>query len=148
MNDKLNHCVELADLITSHLNDKHHVRLEWMIIILIMVEVSDQKNFDKFVQNFIYSVNKCVICTEPSLEQLWYWFCIPKLFCALLNLTQNLFDMKSYICICNKSVFDERNPITQYMYMSSGTPVFMSCLDLKRKSGNQQWSFTLWYDLI
>ena len=54
MNDKLNHCVELADLITSHLNDKHHVRLEWMIIILIMVEVSDQKNFDKFVQNFIY----------------------------------------------------------------------------------------------
>lgn len=39
MNEKLNHCVELADLITSNLNDIHHVRLEWMIIILIMVEV-------------------------------------------------------------------------------------------------------------
>lgn len=39
MNEKLNHCVELADLISSNLNDKHHVRLEWMIIILIMVEV-------------------------------------------------------------------------------------------------------------
>lgn len=39
MNEKLNHCVELADLISSNLNDKHHIRLEWMIIILIMVEV-------------------------------------------------------------------------------------------------------------
>lgn len=39
MNEKLNHCVELAELINSNLNDSHHVRLEWMIIILIMVEV-------------------------------------------------------------------------------------------------------------
>uniref|UniRef100_A0A336MPY9 CSON004871 protein n=1 Tax=Culicoides sonorensis TaxID=179676 RepID=A0A336MPY9_CULSO len=39
MNEKLNHCVELAQLINSNLNDNHHVRLEWMIIILIMVEV-------------------------------------------------------------------------------------------------------------
>lgn len=39
MNEKINHCVELAQLINSHLNDNHHVRLEWMIIILIMVEV-------------------------------------------------------------------------------------------------------------
>ncbi|KAK7794454.1 hypothetical protein R5R35_003819 [Gryllus longicercus] len=39
MNEKLNHCLELVDLLSSHLNDKHHVRLEWMIIILIMVEV-------------------------------------------------------------------------------------------------------------
>jgi len=39
INEKLNHCVELVDLVSSHLRDKHHVRLEWMIIILIMVEV-------------------------------------------------------------------------------------------------------------
>lgn len=39
MNEKLNHCVELAELVSSNLNDTHHVRLEWMIIILIMVEV-------------------------------------------------------------------------------------------------------------
>jgi len=39
MNEKLNHCVELVELVSSHLNDKHHVRLEWMIIVLIMVEV-------------------------------------------------------------------------------------------------------------
>lgn len=39
MNEKLNHCVELADLISANLNDIHHIRLEWMIIILIMVEV-------------------------------------------------------------------------------------------------------------
>lgn len=39
MNEKLNHCVELVELLSSHLSDKHHIRLEWMIIILIMVEV-------------------------------------------------------------------------------------------------------------
>lgn len=39
MNEKLNHCVELADLITSNLNDIHHVRLEKIIIYLIMIEV-------------------------------------------------------------------------------------------------------------
>lgn len=40
MNEKLNHCVELIELLTTHLSDKHHTRLEWMIIILIMVEVA------------------------------------------------------------------------------------------------------------
>jgi uncharacterized Rmd1/YagE family protein len=39
MNEKINHCVELIELLSSHLSDKHHIRLEWMIIILIMVEV-------------------------------------------------------------------------------------------------------------
>lgn len=39
MNEKISHCVELVELLSSHLSDKHHVRLEWMIIILIMVEV-------------------------------------------------------------------------------------------------------------
>lgn len=39
MNEKLNHCVELADLITSNLNEKHHTRLEKIIIYLILIEV-------------------------------------------------------------------------------------------------------------
>lgn len=39
INEKLNNCVELMNLLGNHMNDKHHVRLEWMIIILIMVEV-------------------------------------------------------------------------------------------------------------
>lgn len=39
INEKINHCIELTELVSSNLNDKHHVRLEWMIIILIMVEV-------------------------------------------------------------------------------------------------------------
>ncbi|XP_017781510.1 PREDICTED: required for meiotic nuclear division protein 1 homolog [Nicrophorus vespilloides] len=39
MNEKINHCVELIELLSSHLSDKHHCRLEWMIIVLIMVEV-------------------------------------------------------------------------------------------------------------
>ncbi|XP_055371656.1 required for meiotic nuclear division protein 1 homolog [Condylostylus longicornis] len=40
MNEKLNHLIELAHLVSSNLNDAHHVRLEWMIIVLIMVEVA------------------------------------------------------------------------------------------------------------
>ena len=39
MNEKLTHCAELLDLITNHLNDQHHVRLEWFIIVLILIEV-------------------------------------------------------------------------------------------------------------
>ncbi|KAK3861339.1 hypothetical protein Pcinc_044504 [Petrolisthes cinctipes] len=40
MNVKLNHCLELMELLKSHLNDRHSARLEWIIIILIMVEVA------------------------------------------------------------------------------------------------------------
>ena len=40
MNEKLSHCCELTELLSSHLNDAHHTRLEVMIIILILVEVS------------------------------------------------------------------------------------------------------------
>ncbi|XP_050520023.1 required for meiotic nuclear division protein 1 homolog [Daktulosphaira vitifoliae] len=39
MNMKLNHCLELVELLSHHLSDRHHIRLEWMIIVLIMVEV-------------------------------------------------------------------------------------------------------------
>jgi len=39
MNNKLSHCMDLVDLLRDHLNTKHEVRLEWMIIILILVEV-------------------------------------------------------------------------------------------------------------
>jgi required for meiotic nuclear division protein 1 len=39
MNEKLNHCVELADLISSNLHEDLNVRLEKIIIYLIMIEV-------------------------------------------------------------------------------------------------------------
>lgn len=39
MNEKINHCAELAELISHNLNEAHNTRLEWMIIILIMIEV-------------------------------------------------------------------------------------------------------------
>lgn len=39
MNEKLNLCTELVEILRSHLNEQHSHRLEWMIIFLIMVEV-------------------------------------------------------------------------------------------------------------
>lgn len=39
INEKLNNCCELMNLLSSHMNDRHHIRLEWMIIALITVEV-------------------------------------------------------------------------------------------------------------
>ncbi|KAK1210702.1 RMND1 protein, partial [Pygoscelis papua] len=39
MNEKLQHCMELTDLMRNHLNEKHTLRLEWMIVILITIEV-------------------------------------------------------------------------------------------------------------
>lgn len=37
-NDKLSHCLDLMDILKSHLNDEKHTRLEWFIILLIMIE--------------------------------------------------------------------------------------------------------------
>lgn len=39
INEKLQHCTELTDLMRNHLNEKHALRLEWMIVILITIEV-------------------------------------------------------------------------------------------------------------
>ncbi|KAK7598232.1 hypothetical protein V9T40_006467 [Parthenolecanium corni] len=39
INEKLTHCIELVDLLSSQLSDQHHTRLELMIIALIMIEV-------------------------------------------------------------------------------------------------------------
>ena len=39
MNEKLNHCCELVELLSRQLTDAHHTRLEWMIIALITIEV-------------------------------------------------------------------------------------------------------------
>lgn len=39
MNEKLGQCVELTELLRDHLKDKHHTRLELMIIFLILIEV-------------------------------------------------------------------------------------------------------------
>ncbi|XP_051471763.1 required for meiotic nuclear division protein 1 homolog isoform X1 [Apus apus] len=39
MNEKLQHCMDLTDLMRNHLNEKHTLRLEWMIVILITIEV-------------------------------------------------------------------------------------------------------------
>ncbi|TNN53316.1 Required for meiotic nuclear division protein 1 [Liparis tanakae] len=38
VNEKLEHCSQLTDLMRSHLSEKHSLRLEWMIIILIAIE--------------------------------------------------------------------------------------------------------------
>ncbi|KAH9377084.1 hypothetical protein HPB48_001782 [Haemaphysalis longicornis] len=48
MNEKLTHCCELMELLSHHLEDKHHVRLEVMIIVLIMVETAIANCFAKF----------------------------------------------------------------------------------------------------
>ncbi|XP_028995232.1 required for meiotic nuclear division protein 1 homolog isoform X2 [Betta splendens] len=39
INEKLEHCTQLTDLMRSHLSEKHSLRLEWMIVILITIEV-------------------------------------------------------------------------------------------------------------
>ncbi|XP_026360847.2 required for meiotic nuclear division protein 1 homolog isoform X2 [Ursus maritimus] len=39
MNEKLQHCMELTVLMRNHLTEKRALRLEWMIVILITIEV-------------------------------------------------------------------------------------------------------------
>ncbi|KAK7142749.1 hypothetical protein R3I94_012182 [Phoxinus phoxinus] len=39
VNEKLQHCTELTDMMRNHLSEKHSLRLEWMIVVLITIEV-------------------------------------------------------------------------------------------------------------
>nr|CDS23491.1 required for meiotic nuclear division protein 1 [Echinococcus granulosus] len=39
LNSKLDTCCELAEILTNHLQARHSSRLEWMIIVLILIEV-------------------------------------------------------------------------------------------------------------
>lgn len=39
MNEKLNHCADLISLLNEYIKDKHHTKLEKIIIYLIMIEV-------------------------------------------------------------------------------------------------------------
>jgi uncharacterized Rmd1/YagE family protein len=39
VNEKLSHCLELMELIGTHLNNAHGARLEWIIIALIAIEI-------------------------------------------------------------------------------------------------------------
>lgn len=39
LNERLSHCAELLELLSTWAADRHHIRLEWMIIVLILVEV-------------------------------------------------------------------------------------------------------------
>ena len=39
VNEKLNHCLEVMDMIDNHLSHEHSSRLEWIIIVLIAIEI-------------------------------------------------------------------------------------------------------------
>lgn len=63
MNEKLEHCTQLTDLMRSHLSEKHSLRLEWMIVILITIEVKEvkqeaSKNAAFLKQTFIHAFKK------------------------------------------------------------------------------------------
>ncbi|XP_069788381.1 required for meiotic nuclear division protein 1 homolog isoform X2 [Narcine bancroftii] len=44
INEKLQHCTELTDLMRNHLSEKHGLRLEWMIVTLISIEWKSEGN--------------------------------------------------------------------------------------------------------
>jgi len=43
LNERLNYCSEILQLFNNQQSDAHHVRLEWIIIVLILIEVSEIK---------------------------------------------------------------------------------------------------------
>lgn len=51
MNEKLQHCMELTDVMRNHLTEKRALRLEWMIVILITIEVSFHENKRVDIEN-------------------------------------------------------------------------------------------------
>jgi len=55
-NDKLNHCIDLMQILNQHLNDKKHTRLEWIIIGLITIEVAVALGIVTLVKDVIVTV--------------------------------------------------------------------------------------------
>lgn len=67
MNEKLNYCFELMDLVHTRLAEKHSARLEWMIIILICIEVINKYIFRQIVS--FYNV----LVKQVAIELFHYW---------------------------------------------------------------------------
>ncbi|VDQ04032.1 unnamed protein product [Trichobilharzia regenti] len=59
LNSRLDMCNELTSLVTNHLRSIHSTRLEWMIIILILVEVVFEalNYYDKKKQTKVILIN-------------------------------------------------------------------------------------------
>ncbi|KAK3746256.1 hypothetical protein QZH41_016515 [Actinostola sp. cb2023] len=54
INEKLNHCSELAELLRSHLSERHSFTLEWGIIALIAIEVCNSSKTCIIQYNKLY----------------------------------------------------------------------------------------------
>ncbi|CAF0717393.1 unnamed protein product [Brachionus calyciflorus] len=50
-NERLNHCIDLMEILKQHLSDNKHTRLEWIIIGLITIEVMTALGVLDFVKN-------------------------------------------------------------------------------------------------
>jgi len=69
MNEKLHQCVGLVELLRDHLKDKHHTRLELMIIILIMIEVCVHSTFfQKVVVVLVKSFDFCYFTSSVFVQ--------------------------------------------------------------------------------
>ena len=56
-NDKLNHCIDLMQILNQHLNEKKHTRLEWIIIGLIAIEAAAALGIlELFKELFVYLI--------------------------------------------------------------------------------------------
>lgn len=60
-NDKLNHCIDLMQILNQHLNEKKHTRLEWIIIILIAIEAAAALGLIKLAKDVVSSVADYII---------------------------------------------------------------------------------------
>ena len=52
-NDRLNHCIDLMQILKQQLSDSKHTRLEWIIIALIAIEVSIALGFLDLIKSIL-----------------------------------------------------------------------------------------------
>ena len=54
MNEKLTYCAHVVELVKSHMAEQKSIRIEILIVLLILIEVSKQLYFDsdKLVNNY------------------------------------------------------------------------------------------------
>lgn len=96
-NDRLNHCIDLMQILNQHLNDKKHTRLEWIIIFLIAIEAGAALG--------IFSLAKDVIDTlyeyATSTKKWRYLTPAASLEIVLYNLIDSVFTVLLLVYFMN-----------------------------------------------
>ena len=120
MNEKLNHCTEMVELLRTHLSEKHSFRLEWGIIALIAVEV--RNSTDQYIMFF----GKAQLAAVNSMVDWYFQLVLSTAYGAVNN------------SVCSVKLYQ----LTLVVIFSPGA-LWVDIFDREVLSLQMMWAFSL-----